>query len=411
MAKKILLIGYNFYPEPTGIGKYSGEMINWFVDKGYECTVVTAYPYYPYWQVQEPYNVDRYNYRTEISHSEGGGTLTIYRCPMYIPQSPTGLKRMLADFSFLLSASFKTLQLIKKDSEGVVITVAPSFLFGLTGILYRKVKGTRLVYHIQDMQIEAARDLKMIKSKFALNILFSIESLIFKYADFVTSISERMVEKIQLKANKPVHLFPNWVNTSAFYPVENRDQLKLKFGFSVGDKIALYSGAIGEKQGLEAILYAAQEAKLKNVKFLICGSGPYKENLQGLARTLRLDNVIFFPLQPTDKFNDFLNMADVHLVIQKGTASDLVMPSKLTNILAVGGLALITANDGSGLHSVVSKYRIGLLISAENQEAFNEGIHLSLAERHETLRQNARSYAKEYLAIDAIMSSFEKLVF
>ncbi len=55
MKKRLLLISYNFSPEPTGIGKYNGEMISWFVAKGYDCTVVTAYPYYPYWKVQESY--------------------------------------------------------------------------------------------------------------------------------------------------------------------------------------------------------------------------------------------------------------------------------------------------------------------------------------------------------------------
>ena len=49
MQKRILLIGYNFSPEPTGIGKYSGEMIQWLGNQGYDCTVLTAYPYYPYW--------------------------------------------------------------------------------------------------------------------------------------------------------------------------------------------------------------------------------------------------------------------------------------------------------------------------------------------------------------------------
>jgi colanic acid biosynthesis glycosyl transferase WcaI len=53
--KRILLISYNFSPEPTGIGKYNGEMIEWLVKKGYDCNVITAYPYYPYWKVQEPF--------------------------------------------------------------------------------------------------------------------------------------------------------------------------------------------------------------------------------------------------------------------------------------------------------------------------------------------------------------------
>ncbi len=36
-------------------------------------------------------------------------------------------------------------------------------------------------------------------------------------------------------------------------------------------------------------------------------------------------------------------MGDCHLVVQKRGAADAVLPSKLTNILAVGGNAVITA--------------------------------------------------------------------
>ena len=43
---KILIYGINFYPELTGIGKYTGEMASWFAKKGHEINVVTAPPYY-----------------------------------------------------------------------------------------------------------------------------------------------------------------------------------------------------------------------------------------------------------------------------------------------------------------------------------------------------------------------------
>ena len=47
--KKVLLISQNFTPEPTGIGKYNGEMMNWLAVNGYDCSVITTYPYYPQW--------------------------------------------------------------------------------------------------------------------------------------------------------------------------------------------------------------------------------------------------------------------------------------------------------------------------------------------------------------------------
>jgi colanic acid biosynthesis glycosyl transferase WcaI len=408
MKKRILLIGYNFYPEPTGIGKYSGEMMEWLAKEGHDCTVITAYPYYPYWKVQEPYYEHRFGYTTENRVFASGGSLTVHRCPMYVPAKPSGLKRILLDFSFLISAAFKLVQLLPGKKFSSVLVVAPSFQFGLLGVLYKKIRKSKLIYHIQDMQIEAARDLQLIKSEAAINALFKVEKYIFNESDVVSSISQGMVQRIQAKAKKEIVLFPNWTDITLFYPIEDRGLLKETFGFKRTDKIILYSGAIGEKQGLEAIVQAADEFRNdEQVKFIICGSGPYKQNLQEMVEKLQLKNLEFFPLQPFDKFNQFLNSADIHLVIQKANASDLVMPSKLTTILSVGGVALITANEGSSLHTLVQEHEMGLLVDAENQHALNEGVRAAIANDNTRIARNARAYAENNLSVTSIMNAFE----
>lgn len=413
MSKRILLIGYNFYPEPTGIGKYSGEMIDWFYKHGYECAVITSYPYYPYWKVQEPYRKNRFWYSVEkINDANSGGKLQVFRCPQYVPSRPSGLKRILLDLSFFISAFFPLIALLTKKKYDVVVTVAPSFQIGFLGVLYRRLKKAKHVYHIQDMQIEAARDLNMIKSEGLIKGLFKAEKFIFDHTDVVSSISEGMVRKIAEKAQKDVYTFPNWTDTNQFFPVRNRSGIKTDFGYLETDKIVLYSGSIGEKQGLEAIINAANNLrKHHSIKFVICGSGPYKQVLQNLANELKLDNLNFMPIQPFEKFNQFLNLADVHLIIQKSGASDLVMPSKLTTILSVGGLALITANPGTGLHTLVNSHDIGIVVDSENQKALDDGILKAVLEDNMYIHKNARAYAENHLAIDMIMHRFADFVF
>lgn len=405
MRKRVLLIGGNYAPEQTGIGKYNGEMMQWLVNNGYDCTVITSYPYYPQWQVQEPYRKGKSWYKKEEAFD---GRLTIFRCPQYVPAQPSGKKRILLDASFWLSAFFKLLQLLPAKKYDIVITVVPAFHLGLLAVLYKKVRGARFLYHIQDLQIEAARDLQMIRSQRMINVLLGLEKYILKKADVVSSISDGMMKRIQEKTGKEVMFFPNWVDTSLFHPLDNKAAIKQEYGFSPDDTIFLYSGAIGEKQGLEAILFAAEANPA--VQFLICGSGPYKEQLQARARQMLLGNVHFMPLQPFEKFNRFLNMADVHLVIQKAGASDLVMPSKLTTILAVGGLALVTANPGSGLYELVNRHQMGILVDAENQQALNEGIRKAAQENFSAQVQNARAYAAQNLAITGVMARFEETV-
>ena len=115
---------------------------------------------------------------------------------------------------------------------------------------------------------------------------------------------------------------------------------------------------------------------------------------------------MFFPLQPNDRFNDFLNLADVHLVIQKATASDLVMPSKLTTILSVGGVALVTANPGAGLYELVRSHNMGIVVEAENQSALSLGLRQALNQDNAEIAANARAYAEQHLSVKSVMKAF-----
>ncbi|MBT9187522.1 WcaI family glycosyltransferase [Zobellia russellii] len=408
--RHILFIGYNYSPELTGIGKYSGEMMEWLAEQGHQCTVLTAYPYYPYWKIQQPYRKNRFWYKNEVQHFASGGTLKVMRCPMYVPNQPSGLKRMLLDTSFSISALARMQPLLLQKKYDWVISISPSFQSGLLGSLYKNLRGAKHLHHIQDLQIEAAQDLGLIKNPRLLKLLYATERYIFKHSDVVSSISDGMMDRIEKKAEKPLLFFPNWTDTNSFYPItENCGSLKEKFGFAPDDWVVLYSGAIGEKQGLETILHTARSLEgHKRLKFAICGTGPYKETLISLANEMGLTNMHFLPLQPKEDFNDFLNMANLHLVIQKEKASDLVMPSKLTTILSVGGLALITANKSSSLHKIVTKHKMGLLVNAEDQQALNDGVlNAFLSNENNSIKKAARAYAEEYLAIGKIMKSFE----
>ncbi|HEY6976177.1 MAG TPA: WcaI family glycosyltransferase [Chitinophagaceae bacterium] len=408
-VKRILIIGGNYYPEPTGIGKYNGEMVDILANLGYHCTVITSYPYYPYWKVQEPYT--RYSkwYKRELkwSPSNPANPIEIYRCPQFVPNNPTGKSRMILDLSFFCFAFLKVSELLFRKKYDSVITVAPSFQIGLLGIFYKKIRGAKFLYHIQDLQIDAARDLQMIKSKFLIKTLLRVEKYILKNADTVSSISAGMIKKIGDKYKREIIFFPNWVDVKSFYPVEEKAKLKEEFNLCSSDKVVLYSGAIGEKQGLESILYAAQSFRdVTNLKFVICGSGPYKDKLKKLVSEEQLNNVFFLPIQPSEKLNSLLNMADIHLVLQKENAGDLVMPSKLTTILSVGGLVIVSATPGTNLYQLVSSNGMGIIVNPGNQNSLPNAIENVLKNNYENVKRNARKYAEEFLSIDYVFQKY-----
>jgi colanic acid biosynthesis glycosyl transferase WcaI len=413
--KRILFIGGNYFPEPIGIGKYNGEMMDMLARQGHYCTVVTSYPYYPQWKVQQPYARKPKWFKKEVKHVDGHRTspaIQVYRCPQYIPARPTGKARIILDLSFCISAFLLVTCLLFRKKYDLVIVVAPCFQLGLLGIFYKKLKGAKFLYHIQDLQIDCARDLNMIKSPRVISLLLKAEKYILKNADIISSISPGMIKKIKDKCCKDIVLFPNWVDTSLYFPLTERAALKKEFNFLPTDKIVLYSGAIGEKQGLENIIHIAKSLEhFNNLKFVICGSGPYRDSLHMLQKTLSLKNVVFLQLQPPHKLNNFLNMADIHLVLQKSNASDLVMPSKLTTILSVGGVSIITANKNSSLYQLVEANKMGVLVEPDNRGELLAAIERTLNNDNAQINKNARAYAENFLSIQKVIAGYAEYAF
>lgn len=408
--KRVLLISHNFSPEPIGIGKYNGEMMDWLANQGYDCTVITTFPYYPFWKVQPPYK--NHWYKKEIINYPGSNSsIEIYRCPSYIPANPTGKQRAIQDFSYWFAKFFVVFKLIiSRKKYDLIINIAPPFHLAYLGLMLRAFNGGKLLYHIQDMQIEAARDLKMFYHKKVLAGLFRIERKILMSADYVSSISVGMIDKIQSKIKKQITFFPNWVDTDFFSPLPNRELFKVKWGYKADDLIYLYSGAVGVKQGLEGILMAAERLiDYPHIKFIICASGPYKDDLAEESKQKVLTNVAFLPLQEKEVFNEFLNMADIHLVMQKAKAGDLVMPSKLATILAVGGISIITSSPGTSLYNMVTEHDLGYIVEPGNNELLvNKILEVMTDKTLDQKRINARSYAINYLNIDKVMNDFVK---
>ena len=149
-----LIIGINFSPELTGIGKYTGELAEYLVEAGHEVRVITAPPYYPQWQVQDGYS--SWRYRRERRRG-----IVIYRCPLWVPARPTGLKRILHLASFGLS-SLPPAILLAGWRPQVVLSIAPALLSAPAALLSARLAGAKAWLHIQDFELEAAVSLGLV---------------------------------------------------------------------------------------------------------------------------------------------------------------------------------------------------------------------------------------------------------
>jgi colanic acid biosynthesis glycosyl transferase WcaI len=410
---KVLLCGINYSPELTGIGKYSGEMASWLAGQaGHEVKVITAPPYYPEWEVGDGYS--RFLYKRE--KIEG---VDVIRCPLYVPKKMTELKRLIHLISFSLTSFIALISQLFWRPD-VVVVVVPTFFCVPFALLYAKLVGAKSVVHIQDYELDAMLGLGMLGSdkNLLVTLALRIERFFLRRFDMVSTISYSMIERAKHKGvvEAKTVFFPNWVDTSFITPVACRETFRKLWGYGPDDKVILYSGNIGNKQGLELVLKAAESFQCSKgkvcddkVRFVIVGQGTYRSRLEAMAADMKLNNVEFRDLVSYEDLPDLMAMADVHLVVQKCGAADVVLPSKLTSILSAGGHGLITAEANTELGLLCSN-NVGIAerVEPENLNAFISGLNNLLAKDTKSHNKVARQYALDSLNKDAVLQSFEQ---
>ena len=372
---RILIHGINFSPELTGIGKYSGEMAKWLAEHGHEVRVVTAPPYYPQWRVLNEFL--GWWFRKEANppqppFEKKGGSIVIYRCPLWVPSRPSGIKRVLHLTSFALSSFPIMLGQIFWRPD-VVLVVEPPFFCAPQAWLVARLSGAKSWLHIQDFEMDAAFDLGLLKGVGLRHLVADCERRLMRRFDQVSTISGNMLERLVSKGVKQEKSFllPNWVDVQDVFPLPAVSIYRAELGIDNDVCVALYSGNMGEKQGIEILLDAARSLQNEDeILFVLCGEGAARERLMRLGGDLR--NVRWLPLQPMAKLNELLNLADVHLLPQRADVADLVMPSKLLGMLASGRPVLATAHSGTQLAKVVSS--CGKVVEPGNAQDIAQGL-------------------------------------
>ncbi|WP_373974910.1 glycosyltransferase WbuB [Chitinibacter sp. SCUT-21] len=396
---KILIHGINYAPEMTGIGKYTGEMAEWLAAQGHQVRVVTAPPYYPHWQVAEGYSATRY-----VKEDLHG--IMVYRCPLWVPEIVNGAKRIVHLKSFALSSLPVMLKQVFWRPD-VVWVAAPALSCAPNAWLVARLSGAQCAVHIQDYEVDAAFQLGLLKNPLMRRFALWAERVLLRRFDVVSTISGRMVDLAKAKGvdAAKVVFFPNWVKLPPASIVQHRSSYRDELALADDTVVALYSGNMGAKQGLEVMAETARLLQDKSqIQFVFCGQGAGRAGLEALCAGL--PNVRFIDLQPFERLPDLLALADIHLLPQKADAADLVMPSKLTGMLASGRAVVATALPGTELASVVKD--CGLVVDPENAPAMAAAVAqlANDARLRASLGAVGRAYAERNLDQDQILNRY-----
>ncbi|MDE2301562.1 MAG: WcaI family glycosyltransferase [Sphingomonadales bacterium] len=345
---RLAILGINYAPEEIGIARYTTDMAVSLASRGHHVEVIAGKPYYPQWTTYLPYRRRGWHHETERG-------IAITRCPHYVPAEPSGRKRIVHLASFAAAALGPALRLALRRRAArpqVILCVVPTLLALPVAWLAARLARAKLWVHVQDFEVEAAFATGLITACRGLaRWIGDSEDRLLRLADRVSTISPQMCRRLIAKGIAPdrVVQIRNWADAAchAAPRAETGDSLRQSWGIGARH-VALYAGSIANKQGIEVVIEAARRAGARSdLVWVICGQGPQRARLERQAAGLA--NVQFQDLQPSERMRELLGMASVHVLPQIPGAADLVLPSKLTNMLASGRPVVATALPGTGI--------------------------------------------------------------
>jgi colanic acid biosynthesis glycosyl transferase WcaI len=383
---KIAVWGINYSPELTGIAPFNRALCEYLASQGHQVGAITGFPYYPVWRKRDQ---DRGQwFRTEVLNG-----VVIRRCWLYVPTVVGPLRRMLHEASFVLVSLLRVLALPKPD---LFVVISPPLPLGIAAWIASVIKGVPFVLHVQDLQPDAAVGLGMVRPGLLTRVLYWMESFAYSRAARVSGISRGMLGKFREKGvpeDKLIY-FPNGVELPIDLPPAGR--FRERHGLSPDAFVAMYSGNLGVKQGLDVLIEAARllqsweespiSARTRSpfagdrpVRIVVAGDGARRVHLAELIRQYALDNVLLLPLQLEDCYREMLADADCSVITQQEGTGSFFFPSKLLTSLAVGKPVITVADVDSELAHTTMDGRFGINVLPNQPEALARAIR-SLAD-------------------------------
>lgn len=369
-SMRLILWGINYAPEPTGIAPFNTGLAEWLAARGHEVEMVTSFPYYPSWRKQ-PQDRGRL-YRTERR-----GGVTVRRCWHYVPTRVTALGRMLHEASFLATSMLRLLTLRR---PAVLVVVSPPLPSGVPAWLLSRWWRRPYVFHVQDLQPDAAVGLGMLRPGRFTRLLFALERVAYGKAAAVSGISSGMLAAFRNKGVDESRrvFFPNWVGDVLPGPAVPAERARARAGFTARHRLPsdrpllVYSGNVGMKQGLGVLLEAAavngDESALR-LQWIVAGDGAGREALVRQAQERGAEAMHFLPLQPEESFAEMLVAADVCVITQQRGTGQFFFPSKLLTVLARAKPVLAVADADSELAHAVREGGFGLVAPPDDPGA------------------------------------------
>jgi len=297
-----------------------------------------------------------------------------------------------------------------------VIVYSPPLPLTLIGSRIKKTYGAWFLLNIQDIFPQNAIDLGIMRNPLLIRFFESLEKKSYVYADQMTSHSESsrkfLIETKGVPEGK-IHTVPNWIDLGSFKKVQRSNSFRKEYGLE--DKfVFLFAGIIGPSQGLNLIIDIAKELKgISDICFLLVGEGTEKEKLKTMAESYGLNNVLFKPLVPAEKFPELVKDADVGLVCLSSMNKTPVVPGKLLGYMAAGIPIVAFLNKESDGHALIRKAKCGYSMNSDSSSERSKEMIIRIYNERGHLHEYGKAgldYVSRYFSREACLNKLISLI-
>lgn len=334
---RVLVVGLNYAPEPTGIAPYTTALCRGLADRGHDVRVLTTMPHYPEWRIYDGYE--------GWSRHERCRGVRVHRMRHYVPTKPTGIRRLVSELSFglrVLAASW--------GRPDIVVFISPALFSTALAMVRARAFLTPTVVWVQDLYSLGLVETANRASGGALvGVVRRVESSVLSSASGLCVIHARFAAVAQqLGASlERVQTVRNWTHLPSAGPL-SRQEARGRLGWRSDELVALHSGAMGRKQDLDNVVAAARlaDATSEHVRFVLMGNGSERVRLEASAAGVR--SITFVDPIPGALYQAALAAADVLVVNEHAGLRDMAVPSKLTSYFS-SGRPIVAATDADSV--------------------------------------------------------------
>ena len=400
----ILLVTDSYPPEIRSASHLMLELAHELHTRGHSVTVVTTWPEY---NLDQDKAVDSFN---ELEVESSIRVIRVKTLPHHnVNYIVRGIAQLLMPLQFLI----KLKKYVSKPDA--VVVYSPPLPLALVGSWFRR-KGAQYLLNVQDLFPQNAIDLGILNNPLQIRFFRALERFSYRHADIVTIHSDgnkKMLELQYPEIRDRLRILHNWVD------IEHHEHTSVKTDFrekwAIKQKIiAVFAGVMGPSQYLELILDIAEKMQENSdLLFLFVGDGIEKDNLEQLAKTKGLNNVLFKPFVSRDEYPDLLDACDIGLVCLSPKNKTPVVPGKILGHMAAALPVAAFLHEASDGHALILEANCGVSADSADIEAclmVMENL-MSRDADFQRLGNAGKAYAKLNFSKQNCVSQLESMLF